>query len=130
MRAGAQLLVVPTNTSSYATEQMPAQEAAADRVQAVAEGRDLVQADPTGYSTIVTNDGAVSAESTLAVPRVLEGIVALRSGATVYERWGDLPVLVASGLGLVAGVAAEAKRRRRSRPGTVETDRHPPAREQ
>ncbi len=49
VRAGAQLLAVPTNTSLYGSEQMPSQEVAADQVQAVAEGRDLMQSAPTGY---------------------------------------------------------------------------------
>jgi apolipoprotein N-acyltransferase len=117
VRAGARLLVVPTNTSSYATAQMPAQEVAADRVQAVAEGRDLVQADPTGYSTLVTHDGAVVAESPLGVRSVLEGTVALRRGATVYERAGDLPVVIAATTSLLAGLAAALLRRRRDRRG-------------
>ena len=47
VRAGAELLVVPTNTSSYGTSQVPAQEIAASMVQAVQTGRDLVQAAPT-----------------------------------------------------------------------------------
>ena len=48
VRAGAQLLIVPTNTSSYATAQIPTQEIAASEVQAVQQGRDLLQAAPTG----------------------------------------------------------------------------------
>jgi len=44
VRAGAQLLAVPTNTSSYSTSQVPTQEVAAAIVQAVETGRDLVQA--------------------------------------------------------------------------------------
>ena len=42
-RAGAQLLVVPTNTASYSTSQVPTQEVAAARLQAIEEGRDLIQ---------------------------------------------------------------------------------------
>ena len=49
VRAGAQLLAVPTNTSSYSTSQVPAQEMAAAIVQSVETGRDLVQAAPTGF---------------------------------------------------------------------------------
>ena len=48
VRAGAELLAVPTNTSSYSTSQVPSQEMAAAVVQAVETGRDLVQAAPTG----------------------------------------------------------------------------------
>jgi apolipoprotein N-acyltransferase len=103
VRAGAQLLVVPTNTSSYSTSQVPSQELAADRVQAVAEGRDLVQAAPTGYSSVVDHRGAVLERSALGARQVLTATVALRDGSTLYERWGDLPVLAAATLALVGG---------------------------
>ena len=61
VRAGAQLLIVPTNTSSYATAQVPTQEIAAAEVQAVQQGRDLLQAAPTGYSAAITNRGTLLA---------------------------------------------------------------------
>jgi apolipoprotein N-acyltransferase len=103
VRAGAQMLVVPTNTSSYSSDQMPSQEVAADRVQAVEEGRDLVQAAPTGYSTFVTNLGAVVRQSTLSSREVFVVEVPLRRGATLYERFGDLPMLVIAAVGLIIG---------------------------
>jgi len=111
VRAGADLLVVPTNTSSYPSEQMPSQEVAADRVQAVEEGRDLVQAAPTGYSTFVSNRGVVRQQSRLSARQVLVASVPLRRGATLYERYGDLPTLVLTSLSLLAGLAAAARRR-------------------
>jgi len=103
VRAGAELLVVPTNTSSYATDQIPSQEVAADRVQAVEEGRDLVQAAPTGYSTVVDHRGAVLQQTALSRRQVLLATVALRTGRTVYARFGDLPTLVLAVLAVVAG---------------------------
>jgi apolipoprotein N-acyltransferase len=119
--AGARLLVVPTNTSSYGTAQMPSQEVAADQVQAVAQGRDLVQAAPTGYSTFVTNDGSVVQQSALSERRVLVGTVAMRSGATLYQQSGDLPVLALAAVGVIAGVAIEVGRRRRRARGADQT---------
>jgi apolipoprotein N-acyltransferase len=117
VRAGAEMLVVPTNTSSYANAQMPSQEVAADRVQAVEEGRDLVQAAPTGYSTFVTNRGVVRQRSGLSDRQVLVAPVPLRRGATLYERFGDLPTLVLSALALAAGLAAGILGRRRAGQG-------------
>jgi apolipoprotein N-acyltransferase len=111
VRAGAQVMVVPTNTSSYSSEQMPSQELAADRVQAVQEGRDLVQAAPTGYSTFVTNRGVVRHRSALSRRQVLVAPVPLRRGATLYERFGDLPMLVLAALALLAGWAGDRPRR-------------------
>ena len=108
VRAGAPLLVVPTNTSSYATTQVPSLEVAADRLQAVEEGRDLVQAAPSGFSTVVDANGAVRDRSTLGRRQVVRARVGLRTGRTIYERLGDLPVLVLAAACLVAGLALAA----------------------
>lgn len=120
VRAGAQLLVVPTNTSSYSTTQVPQMELAADRVQAVAEGRDLTQASPTGYSSVLDANGTVVERSALGRRQVLRATVALRTGRTIYERLGDLPVLVLAALALAASIAGAAfgprRPRRRRRP--------------
>jgi len=102
-RAGAQLLVVPTNTSSYLTSQVPTQEIAASRIQAVSEGRDVVQAAPTGFSAVVDHRGRVLARTNLAVRAVIVRDVELRRGRTIYERVGDLAVLVLSGLLVATG---------------------------
>jgi apolipoprotein N-acyltransferase len=105
VRAGAELLAVPTNTSSYSTSQVPAQETAAAIVQSVETGRDLVQAAPTGFSALVTQRGMVVERSSLGERQVLYGTVALRRGFTPYDHWGDLPVLVLSALALATGWA-------------------------
>jgi apolipoprotein N-acyltransferase len=97
------MLAVPTNTSSYSTSQVPAQEVAADVVQSIQTGRDLVQAAPTGFSTVVTQRGVVVARSSLGNRQVLYATVALRRGLTPYDHWGDLPVIVLSALALAAG---------------------------
>lgn len=111
VRDGAQLLVVPTNTSSYSTSQVPAQEVAADKVQAVSAGRDLVQAAPTGYTTVVDHVGQVVAQSNLGTRAVLVATVARRSQETLYMRWGDLPVLLLAALALAEGWRRHWRRR-------------------
>ena len=119
VRAGAQLLVVPTNTSSYATAQVPTQEIAASRVQAVQQGRDLVQAAPTGYSAVMTNRGVVEQRSVLGRPAVVTATVARRTGWTLYVRFGDGPVLVPAAMVLAAAWAlAAARGRGRGRRGS------------
>jgi apolipoprotein N-acyltransferase len=109
VRAGAELLAVPTNTSSYSTSQVPAQEVAAARVQAVQTGRDLVQASPTGYSAVVTQRGVVLARSTLGRRQVLTVEVALRRGFTPYDHWGDLPVILGALGAVVLGWARQLR---------------------
>jgi apolipoprotein N-acyltransferase len=105
VRAGGRLILVPTNTSSYSSSQAPAQEIAASQLQAIEEGRDLVQAAPTGFSAVISNRGTVLARSGLGSADVIEQSVPLRAGATIYERFGDLPVVVLAGLLALSGWA-------------------------
>jgi apolipoprotein N-acyltransferase len=109
VRAGAELLAVPTNTSSYSTSQVPTQEVAAAQVQAVQTGRDLIQASPTGYSAAVTQRGVVLARSVLGRRQVLTVPVTLRRGFTPYDHWGDLPVVLLSVGALVLGWARQLR---------------------
>jgi apolipoprotein N-acyltransferase len=115
VRDGAQLLVVPTNTSSYATGQIPTQEIAAAKIQAVQQGRDLLQAAPTGYSAVITHRGVLLQRSVLGAPQVVTATLFRRSGSTLYVRYGDLPILLASTVALVVGWIVAGRRRR---PGT------------
>ncbi len=92
VRAGGRLLVVPTNTASYRSTQVPTQEVAADRLRAWETGRWLVQVTPTGYTTVISSTGRVIRKSHLDSAEVEVATVALRSGMTVYDRIGDATV--------------------------------------
>lgn len=111
VQAGGQLLVVPTNTSSYASDLVPSEEEAADRLRSVEEGRDLIQASPTGYSTVLDNRGAVRERSGLGGAAVVQAVVSLRSGLTLYERGGDTPVLALAVACLLFGWCAVSGQR-------------------
>ena len=105
--AGAEVLLVPTNASSYRGRQVPAMELAAARLRALETGRSVVQAAPTGYSAIVSASGRVLRRSPLGPPAVLQEVVARRQGATVYTRVGDAPALLLALLGLMGGWAMQ-----------------------
>ncbi|HUO48309.1 MAG TPA: apolipoprotein N-acyltransferase [Acidimicrobiales bacterium] len=109
VRNGAQLLLVPTNTSSYATTQVPTQELAASRLRAIEEGRDLVQAAPAGYSAVIDNHGTVRAVSVLGRQQVLARVVSLRRGLTIYGRVGDLLALLLAVAGVAGGWLASLR---------------------
>ncbi|MCL4313398.1 MAG: apolipoprotein N-acyltransferase [Actinobacteria bacterium] len=102
VRAGGELLIVPTNTSSYSTGQVPSQEIAASELQAIEEGRNLVQAAPTGYSAFINNRGVLQKRTSLGVRQVLISTVPLRDGNTLYELTGNLLVNLLSILALLA----------------------------
>jgi apolipoprotein N-acyltransferase len=112
VRTGAELLIVPTNTSSYATAQVPTQEVAADAIQAVETGREVVQAAPTGYSSVVDQRGRVLDRSVLGRRQRLTATVSLRRGFTPYDHLGDLPFLVLAGVSLVVAWAYQRRRAR------------------
>ncbi len=111
VRDGAQLLIVPTNTSSYARSQVPTQEIAASEVQAVEQGRDLLQAAPTGYSAAITHRGTLLERSVLSARQVVRATLYRRTGSTVYVRYGDLPVLLLGAGAILAGWLLATRRR-------------------
>jgi len=115
VRDGAQLLIVPTNTSSYATAQVPTQEIAASTVQAVQQGRDLLQAAPTGYSAAITHRGTVIERSVLGAPKIIAAHLERRIGWTVYVRYGDPPLVGLTALALLGGWVVAGRKRRLTR---------------
>jgi apolipoprotein N-acyltransferase len=102
IRAGGDVLLVPTNASSFKSGQVPAQEVGAARLRAVETGRDVIQAAPTGYAAIIDAAGRVRTRTSLGRQEVLQTAVWTRHGHTPYVRFGDLPVVLAALL-LVAG---------------------------
>lgn len=94
VRAGAEVLVTPTNTASYSSSQVPAQELAATRLQAIATGRDVLQAATTGYSALVAPSGEVLERTGLGEGGLLFAMLPLRSGLTPFDRFGELPSIV------------------------------------
>ncbi|MFI2474417.1 apolipoprotein N-acyltransferase [Nocardia xishanensis] len=112
MRAGAQLLTVPTNNATFGDSEMTYQQLAMSRVRAVEHGRALVVAATSGVSAIVTADGAVPQQTDLFVPAALVADVPLRSSTTLATRIGAAPEWVSAILTAAAVVVAWSRRRR------------------
>ncbi len=91
-RAGGELLLVPTNASSFKGRQVPEQELAAARLRAVEMGRDLIQSAPTGHSAFVDAHGNTSKVSKLGAAAVAQTTLQRRSAMTPYARFGDAPM--------------------------------------
>lgn len=102
--AGAEVLVVATNESTYGVTAASDQLIGMTRVNAAAVGQDLVHAAITGRSTFISADGAVGEKTDLLEETVLYGRVQYRNaGSTFYSRFGDL-LLYAALLGMVVAV--------------------------
>jgi len=83
IRAGGQVLVVPTNTASYTTSQVPASELATARLRAWETGRDVVMAAPTGFSAVLGPRGRIRLRTGLSTQQVLVATVERRVGLTL-----------------------------------------------
>lgn len=101
VRDGAELVVVPTNASSFTDSQVPSYEVAASQYRALETGRYVLQVTPTGYTAIVDPDGDVVRQTRLGPgAQVVEGTVELRTGRTVFTRVGEWPLAAAAALAL------------------------------
>jgi apolipoprotein N-acyltransferase len=113
VRAGGQILIVPTNTASYRSTQVPTQEVAAARMRALETGRWTLQVTPTGYTAVISPSGRVVQRTALDEQRVLIAAVPREDGRTVYVDIGDVPFLIASAL-ILGGAWALAWHRARA----------------
>lgn len=88
VRAGGELLVLPSNNASYGRSAQSAQQLAMARLRAVEHGRSTVVATTSGISALVRPDGEVVARSGLYEPALLQAALPRRTELTVASRWG------------------------------------------
>lgn len=95
VRAGGELLVLPSNNASYGRSGQSAQQLAMARLRAVEHGRSTVVATTSGISALIRPDGAVVARSGQYEPAVLQAALPRRTALTVATRLGgSVEVLV------------------------------------
>lgn len=111
---GGEILVNPTNGSSYWLTILQSQQVASTRLRAMETGRWVLQAAPTGFSAIVDSDGRVLERTGVSEQRVMYATVERREGLTLATRFGAWPMLVLSALAFPAA-AIFTRGRRRSR---------------
>lgn len=93
---GGQLLLNPTNGSSYWLTEVQTQQVASSQLRAIETGRWVLQAAPTGFSAIVDPTGRVVQRTSISEQAVLQQNVQLRSGDTIATRSGPLPIVIVS----------------------------------
>jgi apolipoprotein N-acyltransferase len=98
---GGEVLMNPTNGSSYWLTIVQSQQVASSRLRALETGRWVLQAAPTGFSAVVSPDGTVQQRTGISETAVLQQTVQRRDGLTWSVRFGPWPSL-ALACGLVA----------------------------
>jgi apolipoprotein N-acyltransferase len=124
---GAQLIVVPTNTSSYGPDTPVAeQELQLTRLRAVELGLWVIQAAPSGISAIVDPAGRIVKRTDLYEAAILTGEVRLGGSMTLFVRWGEGPAMLAAVAAVLMAISPSVRvrmrrpsnpRRRPSNPG-------------
>jgi apolipoprotein N-acyltransferase len=116
---GAEIVINPTNGSSYTGTMVQTQQVATSRMRAIENDRWVLQVAPTGFSAIVGPDGTVHQRSSVSERAVLQQTVGTREGTTLYTRVGLLPAwiiaLASLALGWVAAWRQRLPGRRRPR---------------
>ncbi|MDQ2678933.1 MAG: apolipoprotein N-acyltransferase, partial [Actinomycetota bacterium] len=113
VRAGGEIVLNPTNGSSYWLTQVQSQQVASSSLRAAESGRWLIQVSPTGFSAVLDDHGAVLQQTGIGEQEVLVADVPRLDGTTPAQALGDLPALLVA-LVALAGVGLPALRRRRA----------------
>jgi len=112
---GGEILLNPTNGSSYWLTIVQTQQVASSRLRSLETGRWTLQASPTGFTAFVTPDGEVLDRTSISERAVVQGTVERRRGQTWATRVGHWPALL-----LALAVLVVAWRSRRPDPGHIE----------
>lgn len=115
VRAGADVIMVPTNNATFGFTDESVQQLAASRVKAVELGRSIVHISTVGVSGFVAPDGSVTQRTDLFTQAILSGEVTRRTEVTPAVRLGPWTEPVAAVflvvLVVVTGVRRGSRRR-------------------
>ncbi|HLM63142.1 MAG TPA: apolipoprotein N-acyltransferase [Acidimicrobiales bacterium] len=113
VESGAEVVLNPTNGSSFTGTLVQTQQVASSRMRAIESGRWVLQTAPTGFSAVIGPDGTVRQRTAVSEQAVLQATVGRRQGTTLYTRWGLLPgwIVAVAGLALGWGLAGRRSRR-------------------
>jgi len=82
-----------SNDAWFGQSSGPHQHLAIARMRAIEEGLPIVRATPTGVSAIIDSQGRVTASLGLGQRGVVTGTLPAPQPATLYARFGDVPVI-------------------------------------
>ncbi|MFI9182021.1 apolipoprotein N-acyltransferase [Streptomyces goshikiensis] len=116
VRAGAQVIAVPSNNATFGRSQMTYQQLAMDRIRAVEHSRSVLVPVTSGVSAVIRPDGTIVQQTRMFTADALVAEIPLRSTETPATRFGPLPeyVLLAAAAGGFGWVLTRRIRARRA----------------
>ncbi|ROR74406.1 apolipoprotein N-acyltransferase [Bogoriella caseilytica] len=122
VQTGGELIIVPTNNSSFGDTDLSDQQLAMSRFRAVEHGRAVVQISTMGLSAVVTPNGVYQSRTGHWTAEQMLETVPLRTSHTLATTLGAAPVAAFAGVAVLVVVAGAAqtvsdRRARRRRPG-------------
>jgi apolipoprotein N-acyltransferase len=110
VRAGAQLIAVPTNNATFGRTTMTYQQLAMSRLRAVEHDRSVVVAATSGVSAVVSPDGSIMGQTGLFTADTIVARVALNTDLTPAAQLRSTPEILAATVVFVAALAAWRRR--------------------
>lgn len=123
VRAGARLLLVPTNNSTFGRTDESVQQLAMSRLRAIEHDRAVLHVSTVGVSAVIEPDGHELGRTQLFTRDVVEAEVPLIGALTPADRIRAAPELGLSLLGLLAAGCGRLCPRFRRRNDGVHSDR-------
>lgn len=106
VRAGAQLITVPTNNATFGRTTMTYQQLAMSRLRAVEHHRSVLVAATSGVSAVISPDGSVVRQTGLFTADTIVARVPLNTGLTLADELRASPEMLAAALTLLAALLA------------------------
>ncbi|MFI8388422.1 apolipoprotein N-acyltransferase [Streptomyces sp. NPDC085540] len=115
VRAGAQVIAVPSNNATFGRTQMTYQQLAMDRIRAVEHSRTVLVPVTSGVSAVIRPDGKIVSQTEMFTADALVAEIPLRSGRTPATVVGPLPeyallLLAAGGFGWILNRRIRSRR--------------------
>lgn len=98
VRAGGQVVLNPTNGSSYWLTQVQTQQVASSQLRALESGRWVVQVSPTGFSAFVDPYGSVHQRTEVSEDAVLTRTIERYDSTTPAQALGATPALLCAAI--------------------------------
>lgn len=118
VRDGGEVVLNPTNGSSYWLTQVQTQQLATSAFRAVESGRWLLQVAPTGFTAEFDDTGRLRQRTDISEAAVIYAEVPRLTGTTPAQATGDLIPMAAAAIAVLA-VAVATWRRRGEHAGAV-----------